>query len=103
MNRTHRGGAIALAAVAFALTFSLTACGGTPIASSTPATSDILTRTLPPDVSPQGVLTAAVLLKIANIEGAIQQGLVTPAEVAEARKALEEGTLDLWKQRAEAQ
>lgn len=81
---------------------SLAACTATPMPSATPA-SDILTRTLPTDVSAKGVVAAAVLIKIANIEDAIQQGLVTPAEVAEAKQALVDGTLDLWKQRAETE
>lgn len=91
--------AVALSGAAI-LAIVLSGCGTTPVPVPTPS-SDILTRVLPADVSPEGVLKAAILLKIANIEDAVQQGLVTPAEVVEARAALAAGTLDFWKQRAE--
>ena len=66
------------------------------------ATSDILTRQLPSDVSAKGVILAAVLLSTADISSAIESGLVTPAEVATAKQAIDDGTLDFWRQRAEA-
>lgn len=65
------------------------------------ATHDILTRELPSDVSAKGVILAAVLLSTADIQAAIESGLVTPAEVATAKQALDDGTLDIWRQRAE--
>ncbi|MEY2698908.1 MAG: hypothetical protein RL720_864 [Actinomycetota bacterium] len=66
------------------------------------ATHDILTRELPSDVSAKGVLLAAVLLSTADISASVESGLVTPAEVATAQQAIDDDTLDFWRQRAEA-
>jgi hypothetical protein len=64
--------------------------------------NDILTADLGADVSARGVVLAAVLLVAGDIEKGLTQGVVTPAEVDEARLAIESGTLDMWRQRAES-
>jgi hypothetical protein len=64
--------------------------------------NDILTADLGADVSARGVVLSAVLLVAGDIEKGLAQGLVTPAEVDEARLAIESGTLDMWRQRAES-
>lgn len=51
---------------------------------------------LPADVSAAGVVLAATLIAAGNIEDAVSSGLVTPAEVDEARAAIENGTLGEW-------
>ena len=86
-------------AVALALTLALTACGP----SAAPEETDVAAHVaeLPDSVSPEGVLKAAVLLSTADIEAAVSEGLVTPDEVDAAKRAIETGTLDLWRQRAE--
>jgi hypothetical protein len=62
----------------------------------------ILTADLGSDVTARGVVLAAVLLVAGDIEKALAKGLVTTPEVDAARKAIDEGTLDMWRQRAEA-
>ncbi len=62
-----------------------------PADSSAPADSQ-----LPDDVTASGVVLAATLIAAGNIDDAVASGLVTPAEVDEARAAIEEGTLDRW-------
>lgn len=64
--------------------------------------NDILTADLGADVSARGVVLAAVLLVAGDIEKGLAEGIVTPAEVTEARLAIESGTLDMWRQRAES-
>lgn len=86
--------------IALALTLSGCASEAEPVVTPS-ATSDILTKELPSDVTAKGVVLAAILLTAADIELSIESGLVTPREVATARQALEDGTLDLWRQRAE--
>jgi hypothetical protein len=73
--------------------------GNYPNSNST--AESILTAELASDVSAEGVLLAAVLLRAGSIEEAVANGTVTPAEVDEARQAIDESTLDLWQQRAE--
>jgi hypothetical protein len=73
--------------------------GCTSAASS--SESAILNGPLPQDVSAKNVLAAAILLSTSDIEGAVAEGIVTPAEVDAAKVAIEDGTLDLWRQRAE--
>lgn len=81
----------------------LVACAPEAKPAVTPsASSDILNMKLPSDVSAKGVLLAAVLLSTADINSAVENGLVTPAEVATAQQAIVDGTLDFWRQRAEA-
>ena len=98
-----------LAAVALASILALTACSSsngngsqTPTPTST-STSDILNRQLPAGVTAEGVLLAAILLRAGDIDQAVSQGIVTPAEVDLAANAIKEGNLDLWRQRAEAE
>jgi hypothetical protein len=43
-----------------------------------------------------------VLLVAGDVEKALTKGLVSAPEVDAARKAIAEGTLDMWRQRAEA-
>jgi hypothetical protein len=56
---------------------------------------------LPADVSAPGVVLAALLLTTSDIEAALAEGLVTPAEVTLAQAAIDDGLLDHWRQRAE--
>ena len=63
--------------------------------------NDILTPDLGTDVSARGVVLAAVLLVAGDIDKGLAEGIVTPAEVEEARLAIDSGTLDMWRQRAE--
>lgn len=88
------------------VTLAATALSGcsSSMASSTTATADagnVLTMTLPTDVTAAGVIAAAVIIRAGSIEDAVANGTVTPAEVDLARQALAEGTLELWAQRAE--
>jgi len=64
--------------------------------------NEILTADLGNDVTARGVVLAAVLLVAGDVEKALSKGLVTAPEVQEARKAIDEGTLDMWRQRADA-
>lgn len=64
--------------------------------------SAILTAPLPADVSAEKVVLAAILLTTADIDAAVADGVVTPAEVDAAALAIKDGTVDLWRQRAEA-
>jgi hypothetical protein len=50
-----------------------------------------------------GVILAATLIATGNIDDAVASGLVSPAEVDEARKAIESGSLDRWVALAEAE
>lgn len=63
--------------------------------------SDILTADLGADVSARGVVLAAVLLVAGDIEKGLADGVVTLSEVNQARLAIDSGTLDMWRQRAE--
>lgn len=58
--------------------------------------SPINLEDLPADVSPEGVIVAALLLQSGDIARAVEEGLVSPAEVEYAREAIQEGTLQLW-------
>ena len=77
---------------------------GTLAACSLPSgtqSSNILTDTLPNNVSADGVLLAAVILSSGDIQGAVEKNIVSSAEVNAARDAILANTLDLWRQRAE--
>lgn len=101
MNKYSRS--IVVACLVAATTFGVVGCAAQAKPAVTPsATHDILTRQLPADVSAKGVLLAAVLLSTADITTAVENGLVTPAEVATAQQAMNDGTLDFWRQRAES-
>ena len=64
--------------------------------------NEILTADLGTDVSARGVVLAAVLLVAGDVEKALTKGVVTAPEVEAARAAIAEGTLDMWRQRADA-
>ncbi len=101
MNRRIMITSAALAAVMMAV---LTGC-----APSVPTESmsvlngnDILTADLGSDVTARGVVLAAVLLVAGDVDKALAKGVVTASEIQAARKAISDGTLDMWRQRAEA-
>ncbi len=64
--------------------------------------NDILTADLSNDVTARGVVLAAVLLVAGDIDKAMTKGTVTQAEVDAAREAMADGTLDMWRQRADS-
>ncbi len=91
-------------ALACALPLTLSACS-TSVPTETTSIidgNDILTADLGTDVTAKGVVLAAVVLVAGDVDKALADGTVTPAEVAAARTAIGEGNLDLWRQRAEA-
>lgn len=90
-------GMVLVACLGLVATGGLVACA----ASADYVSGDILTETLPHDVSADGVLLAAVILSSGDINSAVSDGIVTTAEVTEARDAILANTLDLWRQRAE--
>lgn len=92
-------GAVLVASLGLVATGGLVACA----ASSDYVSGDILTETLPQDVTAQGVLLAAVILSSGDINSAVDKGIVTGAEVTQARDAILANTLDLWRQRAETE
>jgi hypothetical protein len=57
-------------------------------------------KTLPEGVSAKGVLLAAYLLRSGDISLAVEEALVSPAEVELARQAIAENTLQDWVDRA---
>lgn len=94
---------LGVTAVVLGLSVSIAGCASRATPAVTPSSSSaILTMTLPTDVSAKGVVLAVVLLSTADIQASIELGLVTPAEVATARQAITDKTVDLWRQRAEA-
>ena len=90
----------AVMSVALLCVGALTACQS-QASNSEASSSSILTMELPPEVSAKGVVLAAVLLSTSDIEAALAEGLVTPTELEYAQSAIDDGTLDEWKQRAE--
>ncbi|WP_167138911.1 hypothetical protein [Diaminobutyricimonas sp. TR449] len=91
----------ALIAVLLAASISLTACAPVqPEQRRADATAQLAER-VSDTVSAEGVLLAAVLLSTADIESAVAEGLVTPDEVDEARRAIEDDSLDAWRALAE--
>lgn len=108
------------AAFITALAFSATALAGcstmdvalpeeSTVTITTPGESDSATSiTMPSSVqlpngsNALGVVTAGVLLASGDITKAIETGQVTPSEVKYARLAIQEGTMDLWREIAEA-
>ena len=102
MTRVFRS-ALAGAAVTVVSVLFLTGCA-TEVPTSTTtilAADEILTSDLASGVTAQGVLLAAVLLVAGDVEAALDKGIVTSAEVNTAQLAVDEGTLDVWRQRAE--
>lgn len=101
MRKLTAAAAIVLASV---LPLSLAACS-TSVPNETTSIiegNDILTADLGSDVTAKGVVLAAVVLVAGDIDKAVADGSVTAAEADAARNAIAEGTLDLWRQRAEA-
>jgi len=89
------------APIALLVALSLAGCaGGTE---AVPSSHPTLARELPSDLTARGVLLAAVLLSEGDVERAVADGLVTPAEVDEAIRAIERDELDVWAQRAETE
>jgi hypothetical protein len=85
--------AIAVVTLTMAACFALSGCSqGEPALPDLPVSST---------VSAEGVVLAAVLLSTADIEASVAEGLVTPDEVDEARRAIADGTLDEWRELAE--
>jgi hypothetical protein len=91
-------------ALACALPVTLAGCSTTVPTETTSIIegNDILTADLGNDLSAKGVVMAAVVLVAGDVDKALADGTVTPAEVEAARKAIAAGNLDLWRQRAEA-
>ena len=94
-------------AVVAIATVALTALAGCAAAVPTESISvlagnEILTADLGPDVSARGVVLAAVLLVAGDVDKAVKNGVVTESEVLEARQAIADGTLDIWRQRVES-
>lgn len=83
------------------LLFGTSACA--PEKPESSSESEILTMKLPADVTAKGVVLASVLLGSADIELALAEGLVTPAEVEAAEQAVKEGNLQDWVTRAESE
>lgn len=97
MRTRHRSLVAASIILAVAVTGSLSACASGP----TPEEAIMATQ-LPAEVSAKGVLKAALLMATADVQAAVAAGMVTPAEVEAARQAQADGTLDVWRARAEA-
>lgn len=74
----------------------LVACDAPPTA----AGREILTQNLAKDVTAKGVVLAGVILQSGDIDKAVANGLVTPAEVDTAKKAIDDGNMKYWAQRA---
>lgn len=79
----------------------VSACGGQDDGQDLP--DDETEITLEGDAMASRVLLAAILLATGDIDKAIVDGLVTPADVEAAVNALENGTLDAWREQAEAE
>ncbi|HEU4848843.1 MAG TPA: hypothetical protein VFS93_00340 [Terrimesophilobacter sp.] len=92
----NRSGLLGAVLAGFVVAGLLSGCTATPPESVT----DAEVRA-PDSITAKGVVLAAVLLSTADITAAVADGLVTPAEVDAAQKAIEEGTLDEWQQKAE--
>ena len=96
MRKIVTGVLVAIGATAIAL--------GTLAACSLPTgveSANILTDKLPDNVTPDGVLLAAVILSSGDIQAAVEKKIVSSAEVNQARDAILANTLELWRQRAE--
>jgi hypothetical protein len=95
-RRQNRSGLFSAVLTGFVVAGLLAGC------TAAPAEADPETMVKAPDaVTAEGVVLAAVLLTTADITAAVAEGLVTPAEVDAARAAIEDGTLDAWRVKAE--
>lgn len=90
-------------AASIALLATLGVAGCASATEPAPSPHPTLLRELPSDLTARGVLLAAVLLSEGDVERAVADGLVTPAEVDEAIRAIEREELDVWAQRAETE
>ena len=74
--------------------------------SSGPGTESVVSTTVAPTTLDESratqVLLAAVILATGDVEDALLQGLVTPADVQDAADAIADGTLDQWRAAAES-
>jgi hypothetical protein len=86
---------VAVLLVGTAIT-GLSACQSQPSG----AALEILTQQLPSDVTAKGIVLAGVLLQSGDIEKAVSAGIVTPAEVDMAKKAIDLGNMKYWAERA---
>jgi len=68
-----------------------------------PSVTDPAMIELPPGSNALGVVTAGLLVASGDIDEALAQGQVTPSEVKYAVLAIEEGTLQDWRELAEAE
>jgi len=95
--------AVSAVAIVVAGSFLLAGCAtSVPMSTTTVLAADeILTADLASDVTARGVVLAAVLLVAGDVEEALDKGVVTAAEVNTAQVAVDEGSLDVWRQRAE--
>ena len=96
IRRCNRSGLLGALLTGFVVAGLLAGC------TTAPAEPQPETFVKAPDaLTAEGVVLAAVLLSTADITAAVAEGLVTPAEVDAARAAIEDGTLDEWRQKAE--
>ncbi|MEY4102686.1 MAG: hypothetical protein RIR88_820 [Actinomycetota bacterium] len=96
MKRSLLARTVAAVLLAGIAVTGLSACQAAPSA----AGREIMTRQLSSDIKPSGVLLAGVILQSGDIEKAVSQGLVTPAEVDEAKKAIDANLMSYWHERA---
>ena len=68
-----------------------------------PLITEPKTVVLPPGSTAQGVVVAALVLSAGDIDRALLEGQVTPSEVKYASLAIDEGTLNGWRELAEAE
>lgn len=97
-----RGKSHVVATVALAMLplLAVSGCGGEDEISEDPGQDTELV--LDGEAIPSRVILAAIVLATGDIDQAIIDGLVSPADVEAAVNAIENGTLDAWRQQAEA-
>lgn len=96
MTKSLLARTVTVALLAGVAVTGLAACDAPP----SPAGREILTTQLPTDVSAKGVVLAGVILQSGDIDKAVGAGMVTPAEVDTAEKAIDDGNMKYWAQRA---
>ena len=64
--------------------------------------NEVLTAKLADDLSAKGVVAASVIIVAGDIEKSVKAGIVTRAEADAAQKAINDGTLDLWRRRMQS-
>lgn len=99
MTRTVLTRSVAAALLVGVALSGLSACAPQPSG----AALEILTQQLPSDVTAKGIVLAGVLLQSGDIEKAVGAGIVTPAEVDMAKKAIDLGNMKYWAERAAAE